>query len=77
MDRSAKVGRVFPMVIWSEFRMGEYKLGCVLRMVVDSILPHAKFGLNDHLKGASPFRDNDHREDAPHFTILDKLAIRS
>ena len=33
-----KVGRVFPMVIWSEFRLGEY-------------------------------RDDDHREDAPHFNI--------
>ena len=31
------------------------KLWCVERMVVDSILPHAEFGANDH------------REDAPHF----------
>ena len=33
-----KVGPVFPMVIWSEFRLGKY-------------------------------RDDDHREDAPHFNI--------
>ena len=32
-----------------------YKLGCVLRMVVDSILPNAKFGPNDHRKDAPPF----------------------
>ena len=35
-----KVGRVFPMVIWSEFRLGEY-------------------------------RNDDHRENAPHFTCVD------
>ena len=33
----------------------KYKLGCVVRMVVDSILPHADFG------------PNDHRDDALHF----------
>ena len=32
------------------------KLGCVVRMVVDSILPHAECGPNDHQKDA-PFRD--------------------
>ena len=32
-----------------------YKLGCVVRMVVDSILPHAKSGPNDNRKGAPPF----------------------
>ena len=31
------------------------KLGCVVRMVVDSILPHAECGLNDHRKDAPPF----------------------
>ena len=31
------------------------KLGCVVRMVVDSILPHAESGPNDHRKDASPF----------------------
>ena len=31
------------------------KLGCVIRMVVDSILPHAKSGPNDHWKDAPPF----------------------
>ena len=34
-----KVECVFPMVIWSKFRMGQYK-------------------------------DNDHREDTPHFIIM-------
>ena len=32
-----------------------YKLGCVVRMVVDSILPHAECGPNDHRKDAPPF----------------------
>ena len=31
------------------------KLGCVVRMVVDSILPHAESGLNDQQKDAPPF----------------------
>ena len=31
------------------------KLGCVVRMVVDSILPHAECGPNDHRKDAPPF----------------------
>ena len=31
------------------------KLGCVVRMVVDSILPHAECGLNDHRKDVPPF----------------------
>ena len=30
------------------------KLGCVLRMVVDPILPHAKSGPNYHRKDAPP-----------------------
>ena len=33
----------------------EIKLGCVVRMVVDSILPHAKSGPNDHRKDAPLF----------------------
>ena len=33
------------------------KLGCVVRMVVDYILPHAESGPNDHRKDASPFRN--------------------
>ena len=33
-----------------------FKLGCLVRMVVDSILPHAKSGPNDHRKDAPPFR---------------------
>ena len=31
------------------------KLGCVVRMVIDSILPHAEFGPNDHRKETLPF----------------------
>ena len=31
------------------------KRGCVVRMVVDSIPPHAKIGPNDHWKDAPPF----------------------
>ena len=31
------------------------KLGCVVRMVVDSVLPHAESGPNDHRKDASLF----------------------
>ena len=34
----------------------DIKVGCVFPMVVVSILPHAEFG------------QNDHREDAPHFS---------
>ena len=32
-----------------------YKLGCVVKMVVDSILPHAESGPNDHRKDAPQF----------------------
>ena len=39
-DMDGKVGRVFPMIILSEFRMEKY-------------------------------RDDDHREDAPHFIKLE------
>ena len=31
------------------------KLGCMVRKVIDSILPHAEFGRNDHRKDAPPF----------------------
>ena len=31
------------------------KLGCVVRMVVDSILPHEDSEPNDHRKDAPPF----------------------
>ena len=34
---------------------GNPSLGCVVKMVVDSILPHAVFGPNDHRKDAPPF----------------------
>ena len=43
------------------------KLGCVVRMVVDSILPHAKSGSNDH--------GHDHRRDAPPFSLHDGYCI--
>ena len=36
----------------------QYKLGCVVRMVVYSVLPHAKSG------------PNDHRKDAPRLAVL-------
>ena len=32
-----------------------YKLRCLVRMVLDSILPHAVSGPNDHRKDAPPF----------------------
>ena len=32
-------------------------LGCVVRMVVVSMLPHAECGPNDHRKDAPPFRN--------------------
>ena len=38
------------------------KLGCVVRMVVDSILPHAEGGPNDHRKDAPLFRRKDDLE---------------
>ena len=34
------------------------KLGCVVRMVVDSILPHVESGPNDHRKDTPPFNRN-------------------
>ena len=34
------------------------KVGCVVVMVVVSILPHAEFGPNDHRKDAPPFTNN-------------------
>ena len=34
------------------------KLGYVVRMVVDSILPHAESGPNDHRKVATRFKSN-------------------
>jgi len=33
----------------------EIKLGCVVKMDVDSILPHAEYELNDHRKEVPPF----------------------
>ena len=34
------------------------KLGCVVRMVIASILPHAESGPNDNRKDAPPFKQN-------------------
>ena len=42
-------------MIYQESYGPYYKLGCVVRMVVDSILLHAERGPNDHRKGASLF----------------------
>ena len=30
-------------------------MGCVVRIVVDSMLPHTEYGPNDHRKDAPPF----------------------
>ena len=35
------------------------KLGCVVKMVVDSILPHTENGSNDHRKDAPPFSSHN------------------
>ena len=40
----------------SEVRSTGTKLGCVIRMVVDSLLLHAESGPNDHRKDAPLFR---------------------
>ena len=39
-------------MLWAGFDYD--KLGCMVRMVVDSILPHAECGPNDHRKEAPP-----------------------
>ena len=39
-------------------RRHQNKLGCVVRIVVDTILPHAECGQNDHRKDAPPFTKN-------------------
>ena len=36
-------------------RFYDCEAGVVVRMVVDSLLPHAKFEPNDHRKNAPPF----------------------
>ena len=40
--------------MYGPYSMGN-KLGRVVRMVVDSILPHGEFGPNDHRKDIPPF----------------------
>ena len=37
------------------YRPSQNKLGCVVRMAVDSILPHVESGPNDHRKEAPQF----------------------
>ena len=41
--------------------VGLSKLGCVVRMVVDSILPHAESGPNDHRKDAPRLKVSNHQ----------------
>jgi len=45
------------------------KLGCVVKMVVDSILPHAGCGLDDHWKDVPLFTKKE-----PHFDLLPKFG---
>jgi len=40
---------------FTQFFLKENKLGCVVRMVVDSLLPHAECGPNNHRKDAPLF----------------------
>jgi len=53
-SKSVPVSEVKSVSIQLDYR---YKLGCVVRMVVDSIRPNAESG------------PNDHRKDAPSFTV--------
>ena len=43
------------MFFSAKIRFLTYKLGCVVKMVVNTILPHAESGRNDHRKDAPPF----------------------
>ena len=49
--------RFFAIEIFYMILYSHHKVGCVFPMVTVSILLHVEFGRNDH------------REDAPHFTI--------
>ena len=49
-------------ILMSRWSIFSFKVGCVFRMVVVSILPHAEIG------------PNDYREDALHFTFA-KIII--
>ena len=49
----AKTSQNYNMILNYVASMTE--LGCVVRMVVDSILLHAEYGPNDHRKDAPPF----------------------
>ena len=52
--RSVKLGgQNWPVQNWT---VQKGKLGRVVRMVVDSMLPHAEGGPNDYRKEAPPFR---------------------
>ena len=48
------------------------KLGCVVRMVVDSILPHADSEPNDHRKDAPPFITQPTRVGTTKLTVLNQ-----
>ena len=58
------------------------KLGCVVRMVVDSILPHTECGPNDHRKDAPPLTGkfiHDQAQDSiskknHRMTVVDKIS---
>ena len=45
------------------------KLGCMVRMVVDSILPHAECRPNDHRKDAPLFRIRKIENKYEHFPV--------
>ena len=55
VDFSTGKGPKMNMFDFRAFQEKMHKLGCVVRMVVDSILPHAESGPNDHRKDAPPF----------------------
>ena len=46
------------------------KLGCVVRMVVDSILLHVESGPNDHRKDAPPFSLNKDSTSGTNFFVI-------
>ena len=52
-----------------------YTLGCVVRMVVDSVLPHAESGSNDHRKDGPPF--NRYEMIAPYNALIKKCLADS
>ena len=67
-----RVVRVSTRNRFISFSFHQTKLGCVVRMVVDSILPHAKSGPNDHRQDASPFRAYTSYTDTAALLLLGK-----